>query len=517
TVSGESHGTDYSFSYSRLDSAGLRPGPFNHSQTRENHYSARVGHRFGDPDDPRVRVQSTFNASEQNFEIPFDFPGAFNFFAIPDGLPKSISTYDPNNSSRRIFFTSTNQVIVKATDWWKSELRFSLTQNRKEDRNQLDGGLPFPFLFGGPFLTNLNRTRTAETTVEAEWLNHLTWEGKHWKNILTFGYLFEQDHVAFRDFSTIATFGSLPPLHSTVSATRIRNAHYYQDQLALWDRLFLNAGFRVDQESQDAHLRAPGVAMPTHLHKDSLFGVEYTPRFSAALDLPEVHAKLHGAWSRNFHAPSLLDLYFPNFSNSDLKPEIGKSAEGGVTFSFLEDRLGGDITYFRTDFTNLIQFVLLPPPEFFDIRNVGTAKTEGLEISAWAGPWKGVKVSGNYTFLDSRDDENKPLQRRPRHKFNATLAYTYKRFAMNVDFNLTGRQRDSFNFIAADGGLRVGDLRGWHRLDFAATYDLLRDRGPLEKLQLYTRVNNAFDSSFEQVKGFPDAGTTAFAGIRGSF
>jgi len=518
-------GNDFAITYSRLDSTGLRPGPFNHSHERANHWSILLGRDLGPEDDRLGRVQSTLNVSQEDLQVPFDFPFGFDFFAAPFGDPAAFETYDPNNNQRRLFVTTTNTLDLKPTDWWETTLRFSLTQNRLRSDNELDQGLPFPFLFReqnfGSFVfrpvTNFNRSRTAETTVETEWLHHITFEGNHWKNVFTAGYLFERDHVAFRDFSTAANFGGLPPLYSSVSATRNRNASYYQDQITLWDRLFLNAGFRADQESQESNRILPGTTMRTHSKTDSLYGIEYTPRFSAALDLPEIHAKLHGAWSRNFHAPTFADLYFPGFSNDMLQPEISRSAEGGVTMNFLDGRLGGDVTYYRTDFDGLIVFVTLAGPPFFDLANVAKAKAEGLEVSGWAGPWKGFTVKGNYTFLDTRGDDGQPLLRRPRDKFNVSLGYQKNRLTVNLDFNYVGGQRDSFDFVAADGRIRAGAVPRYHRLDVAATWDLLRDRGPFKNLQIYTRIYNAFDSDIEQVKGFPDAGTTAFSGIRATF
>ena len=84
-------------------------------------------------------------------------------------------------------------------------------------------------------------------------------------------------------------------------------------------------------------------------------------------------------------------------------------------------------------------------------------------------------------------------------------------------YTYVGGQRDTFDFVAADGRIRAGDLPRWHRLDVAATWDLLRDRGPFKNVQIYTRVNNVFDTGIEQIKGFPDAGTTGFGGIRATF
>ncbi len=522
---GEVAGTDFSLSYSRLDSAGLRPGPFDHNYDRENHFSALIGRDFGPEDDPRARLQATFNASTQELQSPLDFPFGFDFAAVPPFVPPSFQTYDPDNDTRRVFFTTTETLMVKPADWWETQLRFSLTQNHLKFRNSLDQGIPFPFLFREQNffffvfrpVTNLARTRTEDTSVEAEMVNHLTLEGNWWKNVLTAGYHFERNHVAFRDFSTTGSFGFLPPLRSTVDATRNRHAHFYQDQLILWERLFLTAGLRIDQESEEAHILPPGALMKAHSQTDSLYGIQINPRYAAALKITEidgVEIKLHGAYARNFHAPPFSDLFFPGYSNPELQPEIGKTVEGGVGFEALDGKLGGDITYFRTDFEDLIVFVLRPPPVYFSLENEGKAKAEGLEISAHAGPWKGFRVGGSYTFLDTRGDDGEDLQRRPRHKLNGTLSYERDRLTVNVDVNVVGGQRDSFDFVGADGRLRAGDLPRYHAVDLSATYDLLRDRGPLEKLQIYGRVFNAFDTDYEEVKGFPAAGTTAFGGIR---
>jgi vitamin B12 transporter len=525
--SGEVSGTDFSLSYTRLDSAGLRPGPFQHNYDRENHYSALIGRDFGPEDDPHARLQATFNASTQDFQSPYDFPFGFDFAAVPLFVPPSFQTYEPNAGERRAFFTTTETLMVKPADWWQTDVRFSLTKNLTRARNSLDQGIPFPFLFREQNffffvfrpVTNFFRTRIEDTTVEAEIVNHFTLEGDGWKNVLTGGYHYERNHVDFEDFSTTGSFGFLPAAVSDVVATRERHAQFYQDQLTLWDRLFLTAGLRIDQEAQSAHILSlvPSALINKRESKDSLYGIQINPRYAAALKITEIDGvtiKLHGAYARNFHAPAFSDLFFPGFSNPDLKPEIGKTVEGGVSFEALDGKLGGDVTYFRTDFEDLIVFVLRPPPVFFSLENEGKAKAEGLEVSAHAGPWKGVRVAGSFTFLDTRGDDGDDLQRRPRHKFNGTVSYVKDRLTVNVDVNVVSGLRDSFDFVGADGRVRAGDLPRYHNVDVAATYDLLRDRGALEKLQIYARVLNAFDTEYESIKGFPEAGVTAFGGIR---
>ncbi|MGH9391178.1 MAG: TonB-dependent receptor, partial [Vicinamibacteria bacterium] len=124
-------GNDFSFTYSRLDSAGLRPGPFNHSHERVNNWSVLVGRDFGPEDDRLGRFQSTLNVSQEDLQLPYDFPFGFDFFAVPAGIPPALETYDPNNEQGRLFITTTSTLDLKPTDWWATTLRFSLTQNEQ--------------------------------------------------------------------------------------------------------------------------------------------------------------------------------------------------------------------------------------------------------------------------------------------------------------------------------------------------------------------------------------------------
>ena len=85
--------------------------------------------------------------SQEDLQVPYDFPFGFDFFAVPFGDPPAFQTFDPNNDQRRLFVTTTSTLELKPTDWWRTTLRFSLTQNRQRSDNELDQGLPFPFLF----------------------------------------------------------------------------------------------------------------------------------------------------------------------------------------------------------------------------------------------------------------------------------------------------------------------------------------------------------------------------------
>jgi outer membrane receptor protein involved in Fe transport len=61
-------------------------------------------------------------------------------------------------------------------------------------------------------------------------------------------------------------------------------------------------------------------------------------------------------------------------------------------------------TYFRNDFTNLIQSTLTDPVNFcFQAQNVGKARSEGVELEAGVMPIDGLVLAVAYTYTDTED------------------------------------------------------------------------------------------------------------------
>ena len=81
------------------------------------------------------------------------------------------------------------------------------------------------------------------------------------------------------------------------------------------------------------------------------------------------------AYATGFRAPSINDLFFPGFGNPNLKPEEVKSWEVGVDQTLYDGRVNVGVTFFDSDFTNLIQFDSVSNA----ILNVGQAISRGVE------------------------------------------------------------------------------------------------------------------------------------------
>jgi TonB-linked SusC/RagA family outer membrane protein len=79
-----------------------------------------------------------------------------------------------------------------------------------------------------------------------------------------------------------------------------------------------------------------------------------------------------------------------NYPNSDIRPEKVDSYEFGFDSRFLDNRIGLDVTYYKSTTTDLIIPVTLNPSAGYDTKlmNVGKMNNQGLEVMLSATPLK---------------------------------------------------------------------------------------------------------------------------------
>ncbi|MGC6512068.1 MAG: TonB-dependent receptor plug domain-containing protein [Parvibaculales bacterium] len=241
------------------------------------------------------------------------------------------------------------------------------------------------------------------------------------------------------------------------------------------DRLTLTAGLRHDDHS--------------------LFGDELTGRATAAFDLSET-VSLRAAYSQGRKAPTLDEL---NDSPS-LQPEETDSLDLGFTYQGAKG-LVLDLTYFRQDTENLLQYVGVWPCPANCYANVNEAETEGVEVSAQMELTDVLTLTADYTFTDAATGDGQRLGRIPEHAGNLTLGYdSGAAFSANLIVRYNGSEPDR------NGSTVL--LDSWTRIDANAAYDL--ESG----WQLYGRVENLFDEDYQQVLGYGTPGLSAYMGVR---
>ncbi len=229
----------------------------------------------------------------------------------------------------------------------------------------------------------------------------------------------------------------------------------------------------------------------------SRFGNKTTYRITAAWATPSGF-RAHGSVGTAFRAPGLNDLYFPGFSNPDLRPEESRGWDAGVGGSFANGRVGIDATWFRNDIDNLIQY-LFPA----GIVNVGEARTQGLEFAANWLLHKQVRVDATYTYTDAKDvRRDLPLLRRPAHEAWVGIRY---RPSARLNLFVEGRYKGERSDF---GTLGTVELPAYAVLNLAAQF---RVSGGLE---LTGRLENLTDSEYQDVWGYGTAGRSGYAGLR---
>lgn len=260
--------------------------------------------------------------------------------------------------------------------------------------------------------------------------------------------------------------------------TIYNHAYYLQNQVELFESLNWTVGLREDRHSE--------------------FGNNLTYRTALSYNLEDLGVRFHGSWGKGFRAPSINELFFPNFGNPELSPEESKGWDFGIEKEIIKDRLILDVTYFENDFTDLIFFTILPDGSFRAI-NIGKAEAEGIESTLTYNPLNWLSLIGTFTHNDTTDrGEEDQLPRRPRRKATLTLnAQPLKR----LNINLTGLMvRDR---IDSDGT----DMDNYWTTNLVTRYEFTK------LISAFVRAENIFDYKYEEVTGFNSLGRTIYGGV----
>jgi vitamin B12 transporter len=270
-----------------------------------------------------------------------------------------------------------------------------------------------------------------------------------------------------------------------------------QDELRLWDRLFLTGGVRHDD--------------------NSVYGDQTTFRAALSYVIRETDTRLKASWGQGFRAPTFNELFFPAFApcppfgNPALRPEESESWDAGVEQHLWDRRVRLAATYFRNDFTNLIQTALLDPVNFcFQAQNVGRARTQGVEAEASITPVDGLTLSLAYTYTDTEDRETgQELRRFPRNRVVVTAIWEpLPGLTLSGELFVVGSQFE---------GVGVPRTDGYTVVNVGAAYRLPWRWGWLRDVVLHVKANNLLNENYQETPGFPALGTHVVAGLRATF
>jgi vitamin B12 transporter len=250
---------------------------------------------------------------------------------------------------------------------------------------------------------------------------------------------------------------------------------------AQWQRTFgaqsLQANVRRDQNSQFGGKTTGSL----------LWGWNFAP------DL-----RLTASWGTAFRAPDFNDLYYPGYSNPNLRPESSRNAELGLRGT--PGWGNWSISVYRNDVTDLIALSDAWVPE-----NIDRARITGLE-GVVGGKLAGWDLRATATLLNARDDaigsfnDGHELPRRPRQSARFDADRNFGSFSVGASWYVNARTYDDIGNTNRMGGYALANLRaGWQ---------FNRDW----KLQL--ALNNVFNKDYETAYYYNQPGRNVMLTLR---
>ncbi len=297
-----------------------------------------------------------------------------------------------------------------------------------------------------------------------------------------------------------------------------------------------SAPFDEDRRNLGYYLQALiDLPVPASLHlgarldDNDAFGSFFTYRAGAVYRLSpdfRVRASLGTGFKAPTFAENFADAPF-EVGNPDLDPERSISWEVGAEHTMWSGRLAVWANYFDQRFRDLVQYVFSEPglPNYY---NLPQALARGIETGVSLEPRAGMKVTGEYTYLDTETIDpgatggpgtafeiGKRLIRRPAHTVRvAGSIRLVGRSTLGVNLNHVGSRDDlSFeNFTA----VRVR-LPAYTTVEVSGMVHVLPARPGRPGVTVTLRVENALDEEYETVVGFQGRGRVAFLGARVRF
>ncbi|WP_421723799.1 TonB-dependent receptor plug domain-containing protein [Bauldia sp.] len=223
-----------------------------------------------------------------------------------------------------------------------------------------------------------------------------------------------------------------------------------------------------------------------------------TGRATAFYALPEIEAAVRGSIGTGAKRPTAFQLGY----NPDLEPETSVGGDLGVEKMLFDGRFSVATTGFWNRIDDMIDWDPTVPP-FGNYANIDEVQTSGVEVTAKAMLVPGaLDATATYTYLDARNlTTDTQLARRPQNAGSLTLVYT-------------GIPRFEAALTATYVGERYNDDARTEKLDPYTRVDLSANYRVDDNLTIYGRVENLFDTTYEDVKGYNSAGLSAYAGLK---
>lgn len=274
---------------------------------------------------------------------------------------------------------------------------------------------------------------------------------------------------------------------TSANQSRVSKGYYLEYQDEVVENLYLTAGVRHD-DNED-------------------FGEHTSFRLSSAYiwQVGADELKLRGAYGTGFRAPSLFEIEyndgpfaFAPASTTALKEEKTKGYEIAVEY-FLAQGSRFEAVYFNQEIDDSIYFDLASFSGY--LQDEGQSFSEGVELIAEIKLNDQWQLNVNYSYNDTEDTAGKQRARRPRNVAN--IGFSYQFDALSVSTNV----RMVKDFVANNGV----SLDDYEVLDLSAKYQVNK------QLTIFARIENLFESEYQDLAAFHTSGEAPHIGLKYQF
>lgn len=339
-----------------------------------------------------------------------------------------------------------------------------------------DRTIPRPTSYEGPDVSNLNDQQDRDHRMVADW----NYFGKRGTWMVRSG--FSLKHLDFQQQNGVPGLGMIPVISSRSVQQSSFNTLSYRyapdQQFSLEGKIDFNYHDVQSEDSvtqQGYHQHRPEMAMlvaasknfadrlnlRVMLRQDWIDGrrAPFSPYLGFDLRLiGGTDLFLKGHVARNYHAPSLNDLYWQPGGNPSLKPEQGWTGEAGMEYCLNADEsslfpsVRTELTVYRSD---IRQWIIWIPSlrGYWEPRNVARVLSTGLEYGILVtGSYGGLKVkfNGSYAYTRSVNlgetavwgdlSYGKQLVYIPLHSGNLLVHLSYRNFFLSWQYNAYGER-----------------------------------------------------------------------------
>jgi vitamin B12 transporter len=465
--------TAYTLGYERLSAEGFQfSGPY---------WNNSLQGKLSLPITPNSLLQlSTYYWEWKKYDhtVCCEIDTSFNIFFV----------LDKDSNVREDNWLNSIQLSQYPSDQWDYSIRLSSYSTNLHSENSLD-----PATADRPFPLEIDSDIQSDRDA-FEMQHNFHYSGN---NVLSLGLQYTGERVRKKEFGNLDFPPGMGPSSAQpdVNGKRISKAIYLQDLFKIKKQFSLTAGARFEN--------GPG------------FENKLIPKVSALYHFPSSHTTMNASYGLGIRAPSLKELYHPVGGNPDLEPEKSVSLEAGIKQSFLDERVGLEVTGFKLRLKDLIDWS--SDPSVITYVNIGRAEITGAEAALrWAITEKLHSRIGYTRLVTENEDTGEDLAFRPDYRWTLEAIYQpVRRLTLDLNAEFVGESFNPHDFLIGLDGNALSDTAASHRIvNMAAAYRVA-DRDPLlGALDFTLKLNNIFDEEYTEIPGFPSDGFTFLAGIR---